>query len=56
VLYRGGPAHAHLPVCLRPLNDETFKTAVIELIKCTSDKNLQRYYVGNGEGDPTLAG
>jgi len=56
VFYPGGPARARLPVSLRPLNDETFKAAVIELTKCTSDTNLQRYYVGDGEGDPTLAG
>ncbi len=56
MFYPGGPARAHLPVCLRPSNNETFKAAVIELTKCTSNTNLQRYYVGDGEGDPTLAG
>jgi hypothetical protein len=56
VFYPGvGPAHARLPVCLR-MNDETFKAAVIELTKCTSDTNLQHHYIGNGEGDPTWTG
>jgi hypothetical protein len=56
VFYPGGPAQARLPVSLRPLNDETFKAVVIELTKCTSDTNLQWYYVSDGEGDPTLTG
>jgi hypothetical protein len=38
------------------LNDETFKAAVVEVTKAASDTNLQCYYVGDGEGDPTLAG
>lgn len=36
--------------------DETFKSAVIELTKCTSDTNLQHNYVGDGDGEPHLAG
>jgi hypothetical protein len=41
---------------VRPLNDETFKCAVIDLTKCTGDTNLQCNYVGDGGGDPQLAG
>jgi hypothetical protein len=29
---------------------------VVDLLKCTSDTNLQRNYVGDGEGDYWLAG
>ncbi len=47
VFYLGGPAHSRLPVCLRPLNDETFKAAVVEVTKAASDTNLQRYYVSD---------
>ncbi len=29
---------------------------MVELTKCTSDTNLQQYYISDGEGDPILAG
>ncbi len=56
VFLSAGAAGSCLPVYVRPLNDETFKSAVTELMKCTSDTNLQRNYVGDGNGDPQLAG
>ncbi len=45
-----------MPVRARSLNDETFKAAVIDLLKCTSDTNVQHHYVGDGFGDVELAG
>jgi hypothetical protein len=42
-----GAARSRLPVCVRPLNDE---------LECTSATNLQRSYVGDGDGEPHLAG
>ena len=56
VFFPAGAARSRLPVCVRPLNEETFKSAVTELTKCTSDTNLQRNYVGDGDGEPHLAG
>jgi hypothetical protein len=58
VLFPAGAVRARVPVCLRPLNEETFKAAIVELTKCTSDTNHQRNYVGDGDGDgePHLAG
>jgi len=56
VFFPAGAARFRTPVCVRPLNEETFKAAVVELAKCTSDTNLQRNYVGDGDGDPSLAG
>jgi hypothetical protein len=41
---------------MRPLNEETFKSAVTELTKCTSDTSFTRNYVGDGDGDTQLAG
>jgi hypothetical protein len=41
---------------VRPLNKETFKSAVVDLLKCTSDTNVQRFYVGDGDGNVEVAG
>jgi hypothetical protein len=56
VFFPAGAVRARVPVCLRPLNEETFKAAIVELTKCTSDTNHQRNYVGDGDGEPHLAG
>ena len=56
VFFPAGAVRAHVPVCLRPLNEETFKAAILELTKCTSDTNHQCNYVGDGDGEPHLAG
>ncbi len=45
-----------VPTRVRIMNDETFKSAVLDLVKCCSDTNLQRHYVGDGHGDVALAG
>ncbi len=37
------------------MNDETFKAAVVDVLKCTNDTNLLQTYVGDGEGDVELA-
>ena len=44
------------PVRARALNDETFKSTVVELLKISSDTNHQRHYVGDCDGDVSLAG
>jgi hypothetical protein len=38
------------------LNEETFKAAIVELLRCTSNKNVQHHYVGDGEGNIAVAG
>jgi len=38
------------------LNEETFKSCVIDMLKVSNDTNLQRTYVGDGEGTLELAG
>jgi hypothetical protein len=48
VFFPAGAVRACVPVCLRTLNEETFKAAIIELTKCRSDTNHQRNYVGDG--------
>jgi hypothetical protein len=40
----------------RALNEETFKSCVIDMLKVSNDTNLQRTYVGDGEGTLELAG
>jgi hypothetical protein len=47
---------ARLPFHACPLNEETFKSVVVELLKCSNDTNVQRHYVGDGEGHVELAG
>jgi hypothetical protein len=50
-LFPAGSFQSCVPVRVRPLNEATFKSAVVDLLKSTSDTNLQRNYVGDGEGD-----
>ncbi len=45
-----------VPTRVRLINDETFKSAVVDLVKCSSDTTLQRHYVGDGHGDVAVAG
>jgi hypothetical protein len=45
-----------VPTRVRSINEETFKSAVVDLVKCCSDTALQRHYVGDGHGDPSIAG
>ena len=49
-------SRARYPVRVRPLNDETFKAAIVDLLKCTSDTTVQCHYVGDGVGNAELAG
>lgn len=56
VFFPSGSIRNRQPVHVRLLNDETFKSAVVELLKCTNDTNLQRHYVGDGAGNEELAG
>jgi hypothetical protein len=45
-----------VPGRVRQINEETFKSAVLEIIKCVGDTNVQRHYVGDGDGDISVAG
>jgi hypothetical protein len=56
VLFPAGSIRSKFPVRARVLNEETFKVSVIDLLRCANDTNLQRTYVGDGEGDMELAG
>lgn len=46
----------HLPIHTCPLNEETFKSAVTDLLKYINETNLQCHYVGDGVGSTELAG
>jgi hypothetical protein len=56
VFSSSGATINHQPIHAHPLNDETFKAAVVDLLKCTNDADLQRHYVGDGAGNEELAG
>jgi hypothetical protein len=56
VFFSSSAAKNRQPIRARPLNDETFKAAVVDLLKCTNDTNLQRHYMGDGAGNEELAG
>jgi hypothetical protein len=56
VFFPLGAIRSHYPVCVCPLNEETFKAAVVHILKCTNETNLQQTYVRDGEGDVELAG
>ena len=56
VFFPSGSVRARLPFRARPLNEETFKSVVVELLKCSNDTNVQRHYVGDGEDNVELAG
>ncbi|MFN9980163.1 MAG: hypothetical protein ACK53Y_09630, partial [bacterium] len=47
---------AKIPLRVRPLDEETFKSVVVDLLKCTNDTNVQRFYVGDGDGNVEVAG
>ena len=48
--------HQRIPARVRLINQETFKAAVVDIVKCIADANLQRHYVGDGAGDVAIAG
>ncbi len=56
VFFPLGGGCTQLPVHACPLNDETFKNTVVGLLKCSSDTNHQRNYVGDRDGGATLVG
>jgi len=51
-----GAMRSRYPVHLRPLNEEIFKSMVMDILKCTNDINVQQSYVGDGEGSIHLSG
>jgi hypothetical protein len=56
VFFVSGGIRNRISVRVRPLNEETFKAVVQDILKCTNDTNLQRNYVGDGAGDVEIAG
>jgi hypothetical protein len=54
--FSSGNVRSYLPICMHPLNDETYKSAVIDFLKCVNDTNLQCHYVGDCVGSVELAG
>lgn len=56
VFFPTGGIRNRQPVRVRPLNDETFKSAIVDLLKCMNDTNLQRHYAGDGAGNEESAG
>jgi hypothetical protein len=56
IFFPAGAARSRLSVRARALNEETFKSCVVDVLKVSSDTNLQRTYVGDGEGNLELAG
>jgi hypothetical protein len=56
VFFPAGSVRAKIPLCVCPLNKETFKSAVVDLLKCTNNTNVQRFYVGDGDGNVEVAG
>jgi hypothetical protein len=39
--------HQHVPTRAQIINEETIKSAVVDLVKCCSDTALHRHYVGD---------
>jgi hypothetical protein len=56
IFFPAGAARSRLSVRARALNEETFKSCVVDILKVSSDTNLQRTYVGDGEGNMEIAG
>jgi hypothetical protein len=56
VFFPAGSIRAKIPLRVHPLNEETFKSAVVDLLKCTNDTSVQRFYVGDGDGNVEVAG
>lgn len=50
VFLSDGSVKTRLPSYVCPKNQETFKSAVVELLICTNDTNVQHHYIGDGEG------
>jgi hypothetical protein len=38
------------------MNEEIFKTTILDFLKCCMDTNIQHYYVGDGVGYIATAG
>jgi hypothetical protein len=45
-----------VPGHVRQINEEAFKSAVLDIVKYVGDANIQRHYVGDGDGDISVAG
>jgi len=55
VFFVSGGIRNRISVRVRPLNEETFKAVVQDILKCTNNTNLQHNYVGDGAGDVEIA-
>jgi len=56
VFFAVASGRQRVPGRVRLINEETFKSAVVDIAKCVADANLQRHYVGDGDGDVEVAG
>jgi hypothetical protein len=56
VFYPVTSGRQRIPARLRSLSDETFKSAIFDLVKCVVDTNLQRHYVGDGDISSGVSG
>jgi hypothetical protein len=56
VFFPVGSGRNRIPTRVRAMNEEIFKTTILDFLKCCVDTNLQWYYVGDGVGDVATAG
>jgi hypothetical protein len=56
VFFAVASGRQRIPGCVRLINEETFKSAVVDIVKCVADANLQCHYVGDGDCDVEVAG
>ncbi len=45
-----------LPARVQLINEEIFKSTIVDVVKCVADANFQCHYVGDGAGNVALAG
>jgi hypothetical protein len=46
----------HIPDHVCSIDEEIFKSSVVDVVKCIVDTKLQHHYVGNSDGNVVLAG
>jgi hypothetical protein len=51
-----GSGQNRIPARARAMNEEIFKTTILDFLKCCMDTNIQHYYVGDGVGYIATAG
>jgi hypothetical protein len=56
ILFPVAVGRQRLPARVRLINEEIFKSTIVDVVKCIADANLQRHCVGDGAGSAALAG